>query len=73
MRQVMAQAKPQQLCPMSDADSPLLLTKLRIPPLRPQAISRTRLLDWLSREPGTRLVLVSTPAGLLNFQKLMSA
>ncbi len=44
-------------------DSPLVLTKIRMPRLRPRTINRPRLDHCLDPEPGTRLVLVSAPAG----------
>jgi len=43
--------------------SPLVLTKLRVPSARPQVISRPRLLDRLTLEPGTVLFLLCAPAG----------
>ena len=44
---------------------PLLATKLYIPPLRPNRVSRPRLLQRLNDgvRPGTRLILISAPAG----------
>jgi LuxR family maltose regulon positive regulatory protein len=45
--------------------SPLLATKLFIPPLRPNRVSRPRLLQKLNDgvHQGTRLILISAPAG----------
>ncbi len=46
-------------------DVPLLQTKLHIPPLRADRVSRTRLLARLDEglRPGNRLILLSAPAG----------
>jgi LuxR family transcriptional regulator, maltose regulon positive regulatory protein len=43
--------------------SQLVVTKLRAPAPRRRAIARARLLDRLALDPGTRLLLVSAPAG----------
>jgi LuxR family maltose regulon positive regulatory protein len=45
--------------------TPLLTTKLYIPPVRPDLVSRPRLLRWLNKglRQGRRLSLVSAPAG----------
>ena len=43
--------------------SPLILTKIRVPALRPRIVLRTRLLEQLTLESGTALVLVCAPAG----------
>ncbi len=49
---------------MMDAQaSPLILTKLRVPTPRPRIVSRTRLIERLTLETGTGLVLVCAPAG----------
>jgi LuxR family maltose regulon positive regulatory protein len=49
---------------MMDAQaSPLILTKLRVPALRPRIVSRPRLVERLTLETGTGLVLVCAPAG----------
>lgn len=48
---------------MSRANPVLVLTKLRIPPLRPQLVERARLFDLTPDQAVTRLVLVSAPAG----------
>lgn len=46
------------------AGQPLLVsTKLRVPPSRPNLVSRDRLLSLLSRAEPRRLVLISAPAG----------
>lgn len=44
-------------------DSTLVLTKLRLPAIRPRAISRLRLLERPVGEPAAGLVLVCAPAG----------
>ena len=45
--------------------TPLLATKLYIPPLRPERVSRPRLIERLNAGPrsGRKLTLISTPAG----------
>jgi LuxR family maltose regulon positive regulatory protein len=43
--------------------TPLLATKLHIPPLRQRLVRRTRLLERLDRGLGRKLTLVSAPAG----------
>ena len=43
--------------------TPLLTTKLYIPPIRPTLVSRPRLIDRLNEGLGRRLTLVSAPAG----------
>ncbi len=43
--------------------SPLLSTKLYIPPLRPELVSRPRLIERLNAGLGRKLTLVSAPAG----------
>jgi LuxR family maltose regulon positive regulatory protein len=43
--------------------TPLLVTKLSVPPLRPATLQREHMLTLLSGEPGVRLVLLSAPAG----------
>ena len=48
---------------MDSLASPLILTKLRAPTPRPRIVSRTRLVDRLTLETGTGLVLVCAPAG----------
>jgi LuxR family maltose regulon positive regulatory protein len=42
---------------------PLLLTKLHIPPVRPELVSRPRLLERLEAGLDRKLTLVSAPAG----------
>ena len=44
---------------------PLLSTKLSLPPRRPSLVSRPRLLDLLDLglQPGSRLTVLSAPAG----------
>ena len=44
-------------------DSPLILTKLRVPTPRPRLIPRMRLVERLTLESGARLILVVAPAG----------
>jgi LuxR family maltose regulon positive regulatory protein len=48
---------------MNRTNSALLLTKITLPPLRSHTIHRARLFSLLPGQPGTRLVLVSAPAG----------
>jgi LuxR family maltose regulon positive regulatory protein len=49
---------------MMDAPvSPLILTKMRVPAPRPRIVPRARLLEQLTLESGTALVLVCAPAG----------
>jgi LuxR family transcriptional regulator, maltose regulon positive regulatory protein len=43
--------------------SPLVLTKLRAPAVRPGTISRARLVDQLTPKQDTHLILISAPAG----------
>jgi LuxR family transcriptional regulator, maltose regulon positive regulatory protein len=45
------------------APTPLLFTKLHVPPARPGAVARTRLMEQLDEGMLTRLTLVSAPAG----------
>lgn len=54
---------PDFLLPMPELSSSYLATKFLPPYLRPNVVTRDRLLDALSLFPGTRLVLVSAPAG----------
>jgi ATP/maltotriose-dependent transcriptional regulator MalT len=42
---------------------PILQTKLYIPPIRPELVSRPRLIERLSAGPHRKLTLVSAPAG----------
>jgi LuxR family maltose regulon positive regulatory protein len=46
-------------------DLPLLTTKLYIPPVRPELVSRPRLIERLNQGPrsGRKLTLISAPAG----------
>src|SRR5262245_24131516 len=44
-------------------ETPLLLTKLEVPPPRTHTLARQRLLALAPAAPGTRLLLVSAPAG----------
>ena len=44
-------------------DTPLLTTKLYIPPVRPELISRSRLIERLNEGLHRKLTLVSAPAG----------
>lgn len=48
---------------MDNPDSPLVLTKLRVPAARPNSILRARLVERLTPQIGTRLILVCAPAG----------
>ncbi|CAG0926356.1 serine/threonine-protein kinase PknK [Thermoflexales bacterium] len=48
---------------MNAQSSPLILTKLRVPAPRPRIVPRGRLVEPLTLEPGTGLVLVCAPAG----------
>jgi hypothetical protein len=53
-------------CPgCADVATPLLKTKLYIPPARSGLVSRPRLVTCLNQglRPGSKLTLVSTPAG----------
>jgi len=43
--------------------TPILATKLSIPPLRPNVVSRSRLIEQLSKGLHRKLALVSAPAG----------
>jgi LuxR family maltose regulon positive regulatory protein len=43
---------------------PLLTTKLYIPPVRPELVSRPRLIERLNAGLDRKLTLVSAPAGL---------
>ena len=43
--------------------APLILTKLRVPSLRPRTVPRTRLIKQLAPEIGIQLILVVAPAG----------
>ncbi len=43
--------------------TPLLTTKLYIPPVRPELVSRPRLTERLNAGPHRKLTLVSAPAG----------
>ena len=44
-------------------DTPLLQTKLYIPPTRPELVSRPRLIERLNEGLHRKLTLVSAPAG----------
>ena len=48
---------------MQPEGTPLLRTKLDVPPPRPHTLARERLLALIPSAPGTRLVLLSAPAG----------
>ncbi len=48
---------------MDTLASPFILTKLRVPTPRPRIVPRTRLIERLTLETGTGLVLVCAPAG----------
>ena len=43
--------------------TPLLKTKLYIPPARPELVSRPRLIERLNEGLGRKLTLISAPAG----------
>jgi LuxR family maltose regulon positive regulatory protein len=43
--------------------TPLLKTKLYIPPVRPDLVSRPRLIERLNAGSNRRLTLISAPAG----------
>ncbi len=43
--------------------APLLLTKLYVPPSRPEIVFRPRLIDVLNESMHFKLTLISTPAG----------
>jgi LuxR family maltose regulon positive regulatory protein len=43
--------------------TPLLTTKLCIPPIRPSLVPRPRLIEWLNEGLQRKLTLVSAPAG----------
>ena len=43
--------------------NPLLLTKLYIPPIRPELVSRPRLIERLNEGLYRKLTLISAPAG----------
>jgi LuxR family maltose regulon positive regulatory protein len=44
-------------------DTPLLQTKLHIPPSRPELVSRPRLIEQLNAGLHRKLTLISAPAG----------
>jgi LuxR family maltose regulon positive regulatory protein len=44
-------------------DTPLLTTKFYVPPVRPELVSRPRLIERLNAGLGRRLTLISAPAG----------
>jgi len=48
---------------VASPDSPLVLTKLHVPTVRPRLIPRTRLVERLSLDTGASLTLVVAPAG----------
>ena len=48
---------------METPASPLILTKLRMPAVRPRIVPRTRLVERLTPETGTSLILVCAPVG----------
>ena len=43
--------------------SPLVLTKLRVPAMRPRIVPRARLIELLALEQGPAVILVCAPAG----------
>jgi len=43
--------------------TPLLITKLYIPPIRPELVSRPRLIERLNAGLHRKLTLISAPAG----------
>ncbi len=43
--------------------TPLLKTKLYIPPSRPSLVPRPRLIEWLNAGLDRKLTLISAPAG----------
>ena len=43
--------------------TPMLATKLYLPPLRPNVVSRPRLIEWLNEGLYRKLILISAPAG----------
>ena len=43
--------------------APLLTTKLYIPPIRPERVTRPRLIERLNVGSSGKLILVSAPAG----------
>ena len=43
--------------------TPILKTKLYIPPVRPEMVSRPRLVEWLNAGLDRKLTLISAPAG----------
>src|SRR6266851_4549353 len=43
--------------------TPILATKLYIPPLRPNVVSRSRLIERLNEGLHRKLILISAPAG----------
>ncbi len=48
---------------MDQPGSPLVLTKLRVPVVRPRVLSRARLVERLSAKRHPGLILVCAPAG----------
>ena len=46
-----------------DRSYPLIQTKLFIPPLRPELVQRTHLIEKLNRTAYCKLTLISAPAG----------
>jgi len=48
---------------MDTPASALILTKIRVPATRPRIVPRTRLVEQLTPEAGTNLILVCAPAG----------
>ena len=48
---------------MDTPASALILTKIRVPATRPRIVPRTRLVEQLTTEAGTNLILVCAPAG----------
>src|SRR6266540_2503261 len=48
---------------MDTPASALILTKIRVPATRPRSVPRTRLVEQMTPETGTNLILVCAPAG----------
>jgi LuxR family maltose regulon positive regulatory protein len=52
-----------QRFPAPAQPEPLLAAKVTVPPLRPGLVSRARLIEALNQQSGSRLLLLSAPAG----------
>ena len=48
--------------------APLLTTKLYLPPVRPELVSRPRLIERLDAGLERKLTLISAPAGVIRCQ-----